>query len=141
MVENLARNRQPYPQLEAVYFLTPDEDSVKRFIRDFDGKPLYAGAHVFFSNGGSLSNPITSRLVPDLLFKPFRIDYSISSNPPPPLVPSKPLKNSSSISSLSNPVASLSIPPSHSEPSTPLYLPRKNRWRNCRGRREEWRAC
>ncbi|KAI9013445.1 Sec1-like protein [Hyaloraphidium curvatum] len=60
LVENLTRNRQPYPNLEAIYFLSPDEDSVNRFTKDFEGKALYAAAHLFFSS--ALSDRLFNKL-------------------------------------------------------------------------------
>jgi hypothetical protein len=38
--------------MEGVYLLTPTEDSVRGLIRDFElPRPLYTGAHVFFTEG------------------------------------------------------------------------------------------
>ncbi|KXS09655.1 Sec1-like protein [Gonapodya prolifera JEL478] len=63
LIENIERKRQPYPELDAVYFISPTELSIERFIDDTlygggivertrdgsVGKPLYAAAHVFFT--------------------------------------------------------------------------------------------
>ncbi|CAG8739933.1 458_t:CDS:2, partial [Cetraspora pellucida] len=51
LVENLQKTRQPYPNLEAVYIITPSQSSVDKVIEDFTkqkSSPLYAGAHLFF---------------------------------------------------------------------------------------------
>lgn len=68
VVENLSRNRQAYPQLEAIYFLAPEEDSVDRFTRDFETRPLYAAAHLFFSNGTHASSDSETRRLDVFLF-------------------------------------------------------------------------
>ncbi|KAI9223501.1 Sec1-like protein [Blastocladiella britannica] len=52
LVEMCTKKRQPYPNLEALYFLTPTPEAVQHFIIDFvpggGKKPLYAAAHLFF---------------------------------------------------------------------------------------------
>ncbi|KAI8582924.1 hypothetical protein K450DRAFT_225491 [Umbelopsis ramanniana AG] len=51
VIENIERPRQPYPTLEAIYFLTPCKESVYRLIDDFTVKgPMYKGAHVHFTS-------------------------------------------------------------------------------------------
>ncbi|KAH8551198.1 Sec1-like protein [Umbelopsis sp. PMI_123] len=51
VIENIERPRQPYPTLEAIYFLTPCKESVYRLIDDFTAKgPMYKGAHVHFTS-------------------------------------------------------------------------------------------
>jgi syntaxin-binding protein 1 len=56
VVESIEKRRQPYPQLEAIYFLSPTEDSIERFIEDFTGTGIknpikYAAAHLYFTSG------------------------------------------------------------------------------------------
>eukprot|EP01113_Clastostelium_recurvatum_P022373 TRINITY_DN2667_c0_g1_i1.p1 TRINITY_DN2667_c0_g1~~TRINITY_DN2667_c0_g1_i1.p1 ORF type:complete len:620 (-),score=203.59 TRINITY_DN2667_c0_g1_i1:32-1732(-) len=60
VVEKIDIMRQPLPNLEAIYFITPTVESIDLFINDFKkkDKPMYAAAHLFF----------TSRL-PDELFQ------------------------------------------------------------------------
>lgn len=50
VVENVAVRREPLPKMAGVYFITPSNESVARLIEDFQGNPLYASAHVFFSS-------------------------------------------------------------------------------------------
>ncbi|EDO43368.1 predicted protein, partial [Nematostella vectensis] len=50
VVENLEKRREPLPQLEAIYILTPEEDSISLLVADFKEYPLkYKGAHLFFT--------------------------------------------------------------------------------------------
>eukprot|EP00245_Coleochaete_scutata_P005277 TRINITY_DN18717_c0_g1_i1.p1 TRINITY_DN18717_c0_g1~~TRINITY_DN18717_c0_g1_i1.p1 ORF type:complete len:662 (+),score=131.15 TRINITY_DN18717_c0_g1_i1:190-2175(+) len=51
LVEDLNKRRQPLPALDAVYFIHPSRESVRKFIQDMGGKnALYRRAHVFFSS-------------------------------------------------------------------------------------------
>ncbi|KAG0224615.1 vacuolar sorting protein VPS33/slp1 [Actinomortierella wolfii] len=52
-LENLETRRPPVPNVEAIYFLSPNDDSIRRLIRDFPaGKPpTYAAGHFFFLAG------------------------------------------------------------------------------------------
>jgi hypothetical protein len=50
VVEDLGNARQPLPNMEAIYFLTPHEAVVDRFLVDFGKQPMYAAAHLFFSD-------------------------------------------------------------------------------------------
>jgi len=49
LVESIERKRQPYVNLEAIYFISPTADSIERLIADFQQRPLYAAANVFFT--------------------------------------------------------------------------------------------
>jgi len=50
IVEDLNKRRQALP-LEAIYFVTPTENSIQLIIDDFKdaNKPQYTGAHIFFT--------------------------------------------------------------------------------------------
>ncbi|EKX52395.1 Sec1 family protein B, partial [Guillardia theta CCMP2712] len=52
LIENVELDRQPMPNMHAIYFLTPSWSSVKRLCSDFqEGKPpKYAAAHVYFTS-------------------------------------------------------------------------------------------
>jgi len=60
IVETLEKARQPIPSMEAIYLLTPTEESVQNFINDFKSPNncLYKAAHVYFTEA-----------IPDQLFK------------------------------------------------------------------------
>lgn len=51
-MENIEKKRQPYPSLEAIYFLTPCRESIYRLVDDFSTKPpTYKAAHIYFTSG------------------------------------------------------------------------------------------
>ncbi|KAM3584082.1 syntaxin binding protein 1 [Umbelopsis sp. WA50703] len=66
LVENIEKQRQPYPNLEAIYILTPCVASTSRLVDDFarKGGPMYAAAHVHFTNGldNSVFEDLTRKL-------------------------------------------------------------------------------
>ncbi|KXS09653.1 Sec1-like protein [Gonapodya prolifera JEL478] len=50
LVESIERKRQPYPNMDAIYFIAPNRESVTRLAEDITAaKQMYAGGHVFFS--------------------------------------------------------------------------------------------
>lgn len=51
VIELISKQRQPLPELDALYFLSPKEESVGYLIKDFEDQknPQYRSAHVYFS--------------------------------------------------------------------------------------------
>jgi syntaxin-binding protein 1 len=49
-VEDITKNREPLPQLEAIYLIQPTKESITRFVDDFNSNNnKYKAAHVFFT--------------------------------------------------------------------------------------------
>lgn len=68
VVELLTKQRQPLPELNALYFLSPTEESVRILIEDFknERKPQYQSAYVYFCS----SIPDTSKILTMLADSP-----------------------------------------------------------------------
>lgn len=77
VVENIERKRQPYPTLEAIYFLTPCKESILRLVDDFSTKPAtYKAAHVHFTSGKKRRRPEYGHLL-IVICVGFRFEWSI----------------------------------------------------------------
>ncbi|XP_072245104.1 syntaxin-binding protein 3 [Leuresthes tenuis] len=50
IVEDLYKNREPVPEMKAIYFMTPTSKCVQAFIDDFKPKPKYKSAYVYFTD-------------------------------------------------------------------------------------------
>eukprot|EP00850_Spirogloea_muscicola_P000416 SM000002S05496 [mRNA] locus=s2:67784:72742:- [translate_table: standard] len=51
LVEDLKKKRQPLPSLDAIYYIQPTRDSIRRMRDDMSGaSPLYKRAYVFYSS-------------------------------------------------------------------------------------------
>eukprot|EP00743_Colponemidia_sp_Colp-15_P009164 GILK01009998.1.p1 GENE.GILK01009998.1~~GILK01009998.1.p1 ORF type:complete len:654 (+),score=153.21 GILK01009998.1:211-2172(+) len=55
VVEKLEIQRQRLPEMEALYFISPEADSVDALVRDFSSakKPQYRAVHLFFSTSAN----------------------------------------------------------------------------------------
>jgi len=64
IVEQLKLGRQPFPEMEVIYFISPTMDSVKRVVADFNvprGKQVkYGNVHLFFTD--TLSDALMAEL-------------------------------------------------------------------------------
>ncbi|CAJ0935476.1 unnamed protein product, partial [Mesorhabditis belari] len=72
IVEDLMKNREPLPTLDAIYLLAPTQESVNRVIGDFTVRNQYKCAHVFFTEAcpdqlfSTLSKSAASRFIKTL---------------------------------------------------------------------------
>lgn len=50
MVEQLAKNRQPFPDMDVIYLASPTIDSARKICGDFESKQKakYGSVHIFF---------------------------------------------------------------------------------------------
>ena len=62
IVENITRARQPMPTLDAVYFITPTDESIKKLSEDFRkaAQPQYNDVHLIFTS--RVSDELMSKL-------------------------------------------------------------------------------
>eukprot|EP00013_Stygamoeba_regulata_P018891 CAMPEP_0177655338 /NCGR_PEP_ID=MMETSP0447-20121125/14904_1 /TAXON_ID=0 /ORGANISM="Stygamoeba regulata, Strain BSH-02190019" /LENGTH=541 /DNA_ID=CAMNT_0019159231 /DNA_START=187 /DNA_END=1812 /DNA_ORIENTATION=+ len=69
IVEPIEKRRQPFPNLEAVYFLSPSIDSIAALNADFDPEaPVqYAAAHIFLTS--RLPKTLFSKISPSIAAK------------------------------------------------------------------------
>lgn len=53
MVEDLNKKREPIPAMEAIYLITPIEESIRALMNDFlsPSRTKYKCAHVYFTEG------------------------------------------------------------------------------------------
>lgn len=52
LVEQLLKKRQPFPEMDVIYFIAPTSESVIQVSKDFPlgGKAKYGSVHLFFSD-------------------------------------------------------------------------------------------
>merc|ERR1711868_33282 len=52
LIGDLTKKRQPITNMEAIYFITPSEDSTARVLSDFadPARPQYKGVHLYFTD-------------------------------------------------------------------------------------------
>lgn len=53
LVEDINKKREPLPTMEAIYLITPCNNSVQKLIEDFSNptRTIYKVAHVYFTEG------------------------------------------------------------------------------------------
>lgn len=71
-MEKVSIRREPLPELEAIYFLSPTEESIDFLIKDFENskKPQYAAVHLFLTSRNLSHEPkVTNRFTARTLNK------------------------------------------------------------------------
>ena len=73
LIEDLTKKRQPITNMEAIYFITPSEDSIARVLSDFadPARPQYKGKTSTYFYGFKIFEPKT----PPSIFE-FNFDQS-----------------------------------------------------------------
>ena len=53
LVEQLHKSRQPFPEMDVIYFVSPTKESIQRILADFESpsKAKYANVHIFLLDG------------------------------------------------------------------------------------------
>jgi syntaxin-binding protein 1 len=59
LVEQLAKNRQPFPDMDVIYLASPTMESVRKISSDFESKAKakYGNVHIFFIDTVCSSKP------------------------------------------------------------------------------------
>ena len=72
LVETVEKKRQPYPTMDAVYFISPEQgtkSSSSVVCNDFSDKiPMYKSVHLFFTNGIYTNIAIKCNYIKNILF-------------------------------------------------------------------------
>lgn len=58
LVEDLQKRREPLISMEAIYMMTPSEESIRILMKDFEhpNRPMYKAAHIYFTEGKSTNS-------------------------------------------------------------------------------------
>ena len=48
LVESLEKKRQPFPEMDVIYFVAPSTEAVSKLAEDFKGQATYGNVHIFF---------------------------------------------------------------------------------------------
>lgn len=82
LVEALEKRRQPFPDLEVIYLITPTMQSINRLCADFAhaSKPMYGDVHLYFLSKVSDAGMMALQSAPELLqrvktFKEINVDF------------------------------------------------------------------
>lgn len=117
LVEPLARNRQPFREMEVLYVASPTEDSVRLIVADFDSDShaKYSDVHLFFLDKVSLDVMQLIQFSPTLLnriktFKEINLNF---------------LSAESNVFNLDHPETLIKLYKTPSDPTHPLKLARE----------------
>ena len=82
-MESLEKKRQPFPEMDVIYFVTPSVESVTKVVEDFKGQAMYRNVHIFFLSRVDAAAMAVLQANPKLVgriktFKEINVDFRVA---------------------------------------------------------------
>jgi hypothetical protein len=83
LVESLEKKRQPFPEMDVIYFVAPSAESVSKVVEDFKGQAMYRNVHLFFLSRIDAAAMAVLQASPKLVgciktFKEINVDFRVA---------------------------------------------------------------